>query len=87
LFDRLLGKNPYCPIKFATFENAAIYSFQRVMERVASQKPKERKGFLDNFLEAKEQYPDIVGDNEVISYLMMNVCDGIFCIWPVLSRC
>ncbi|KAH6986398.1 cytochrome P450 [Ilyonectria sp. MPI-CAGE-AT-0026] len=76
LLDRLLGKNPYCPIKFATFENAAIYSFQRVMERVASQDAKPRQDFLDNFLEAKQQYPDIVSDNDVVSYLMMNVLAG-----------
>lgn len=73
LLDRLLGKNPYCPIKFATFENAAIYSFQRVMERVASQDAKSRQDFLGNFLEAKQQYPDIVSDNDVVRYLMMNV--------------
>ncbi|KAK7421448.1 hypothetical protein QQX98_002146 [Neonectria punicea] len=76
LLDRLLGKNPYCPIKFATFENAAIYSYQRVMERVASQDAKPRKDFLDNFLEAKQQYPDTISDNEVVSYLMMNVLAG-----------
>lgn len=74
--DRVLGKNPYCPIKFATFENAAVYSFQKVMERVSGQDLKSRGDFLDNFLEAKEQYPDIVGDNEVVSYLMMNVRRG-----------
>lgn len=74
--DRLLGKNPYCPIKFSTFEHAAAYSFQRVMERAASQDTKTRKDFLDNFLEAKEQHPDIVGYNEVVSYLMMNVLAG-----------
>ncbi|KAF4982904.1 hypothetical protein FDECE_17421 [Fusarium decemcellulare] len=58
--DRLLGKNKYCPIKFATFEHAAMYSYQRVMERAAKQEFRPRKDFLDNFLEAKQQYPDIV---------------------------
>lgn len=74
--DRLLGKNPYCPIKFATFEHAAYYSFQRVMERVNSKDAKGNGDFLDNFLEAKETHPDIVGDNEVVSYLMLNVLAG-----------
>ncbi|CAM1511888.1 Fc.00g094010.m01.CDS01 [Cosmosporella sp. VM-42] len=74
--DRILGKNPYCPIKFATFEHAAMYSFQRVMERASKQEARPRKDFLDNFLEAKQQYPDIVTDNEVVSYLMMNVLAG-----------
>lgn len=74
--DRLLGKNPYCPIKFATFESAAYYSFQRVMERVNNKDAKGNGDFLDNFLEAKETHPDIVGDNEVVSYLMLNVLAG-----------
>jgi hypothetical protein len=75
--DRLLGKNKYCPIKFATFNNAAYYSFQRVMERVSEKGTKTRGDFLDNFLEAKEHYPDVVGDNEVVSYLMMNVSQDL----------
>ncbi|KAG9259119.1 cytochrome P450 [Emericellopsis atlantica] len=73
--DRLLGKNPYCPIKFATFEGCAFYCFQRVMERIQSGKTGQGD-FLDNFLEAKETHPDIVSDNEVVSYLMMNVLAG-----------
>lgn len=73
--DRLLGKNQYCPIKFATFEHAAFYCFQRVMERISS-KNRGNGDFLDNFLEAKETHPDIVSDNEVVSYLMMNVLAG-----------
>ncbi|SPO06362.1 related to pisatin demethylase / cytochrome P450 monooxygenase [Cephalotrichum gorgonifer] len=56
---------------FATFNNVAMYSFQKVMERVSSQGEKSR-GDLDNFLEAKEQHPDTVTDNEVVSYLMMD---------------
>ena len=74
--DRLLGKNQYCPIKFATFEGAAYYSFQRLMERTAAPEKRGSGDFLDNFLEAKETHPDIVGDNEVVSYLMMNVLAG-----------
>ncbi|KAM0543294.1 hypothetical protein ACHAPJ_012378 [Fusarium lateritium] len=74
--DRLLGKNVYCPIKFATFEHAAAYSYQRVIERAAKQEVRPRKDFLDNFLEAKQLFPDIVTDNEVVSYLMMNVLAG-----------
>jgi hypothetical protein len=71
--DRWLGKNPWCPIKFATFDNAAFYSFQRVMERQAQPEKQKHGDFLDNFLEAKETHPDIVGDNEIVSYIMMNV--------------
>ena len=71
--DRVLGKNPYCPIKFATFKDTAVYSYQKMMERASAQDHKSHGDFLDNFLEAKEQHPDVVGDNEVVSYIMMNV--------------
>lgn len=71
--DRWLGKNEWCPIKFETFEGAAFYSYQRVMERIAAQDHKPRGDFLDNFLEAKKTHPEIVSDNEVVSYLLMNV--------------
>ena len=83
--DRLLGKNQYCPIKFDTFEGAAYYSFQRLMERASSQDTKARGDFLDNFLEAKKQFPDIVSDNEVVSYLMMNVRGRARHLFPRLS--
>lgn len=72
--DKLLGKNPYSPIKFATFANVAGYCFQRVMERVSNPDlEKGPKDFLRSFLEAKSLYPNIVGDNEVVGYLLLNV--------------
>ena len=71
--DRLLGKNKYCPIKFDTFEHAATYSFQQLMERQASQDAKSKDDFMGNFLEAQEQKPDVVTNQVIISYLMMNV--------------
>lgn len=74
--DRWLGKNAWCPIKFATFDGAAYYSFQRSMERQALPEKQKHGDFLDNFLEAKETHPDIVTDNEVVSYIMMNVLAG-----------
>lgn len=52
------------------------------MERVAARGTSSEKksidsgDFLDNFLDAKETHPDTVGDNEVVSYLMMNVLAG-----------
>lgn len=71
--DRWLGKNPWCPIKFATFNNVAMYCVERIMERVQSSGSRATPDFLDDFIECKEQYPGVVGDNEVVSYLMMNV--------------
>lgn len=90
--DRVLGKNPYCPIKFATFEHAALYSYEQFERRVSGEDSKSRNDFLDNFLEAKEQHPDIVGNNEVVNYLMMNVggrlfdaCVAIHFIWILMA--
>jgi hypothetical protein len=71
--DRLLGKNPYCPVKFATFDHAAEYSFKRIVERAGKPDAETGEDFLSRFLEAKEQNPDIISNNEVVSYLMMNV--------------
>jgi hypothetical protein len=44
------------------------------MERV--QNPgeyKEKRDFMNGFLAAKEEYPDLVTDNDVIGYMMLNV--------------
>lgn len=34
---------------------------------------KGKKDFLNDFLEAKKEYPDLVTDNEVIGYMIINV--------------
>lgn len=44
------------------------------MERM--QEPEMGKGkndFLSGFLEAKKEFPDLVTDNEVIGYMIINV--------------
>ncbi|KAL8383414.1 hypothetical protein RB595_006933 [Gaeumannomyces hyphopodioides] len=82
--DMWLGKNPRCPVEFATFSNTLMYCVYRTIERGAERVSKgkgvaggaDRSDFLDNFLEAKELYPDTISDNEVVSYLMMNVLAG-----------
>lgn len=76
ILDRLLGKNPYCPIKFPTFANAASFSYQKLMGRLSASKIEKataRKDFLDGFLQARDDFPDIVGNNEVVGYLLLNV--------------
>ncbi|KAI0595398.1 cytochrome P450 [Biscogniauxia sp. FL1348] len=78
-FDKFLGKNPYSPIKLPTFANAAGFCAQRLMERLSNpdlEKGQGQKDFLGRFLEAKQQYPDVVGDNEVIGYLLLNMLAG-----------
>ena len=71
--DRVLAKNAYAPKQFATFEDTAVYCYQKMMERISGQDHKSHGDFLDNFLEAKEQHPDVIGDSEVVGFIMVNV--------------
>jgi cytochrome P450 len=53
------------------------------MERV--QNPgeyKEKKDFMNGFLAAKEEYPNLVSDNEIIGYMMLNVRVLAFFLLP-----
>jgi len=74
ILDKWLGKNSWCPIKFPTFGGVAGYCLQRVMERVSNPDIEKapKRDFLNSFLEAKALHPDIVGDNEVVGYLLIN---------------
>ena len=75
--DKWLGKNPYLPswlYKFDDFSVAAGFAVERFMERM--QKPELNKGkkdFLNGFLQAKQEYPDLVSDHDVIGYMIINV--------------
>jgi hypothetical protein len=78
VLDRWLGKNPMWPrsiYKFDDFAVAAGFAVERFKERM--QDPALNKGtndFLNGFLEAKKEYPNLVTDNEVIGYMIINVC-------------
>ncbi|KAI1500358.1 cytochrome P450 [Biscogniauxia marginata] len=77
--DKLLGKSRYSPIRLPTFASAASFCAQRLIERLSNrdlEKVQGQKDFLDRFLEVKQQYPDIVGDNEAIGYLLLNMLAG-----------
>jgi hypothetical protein len=75
--DKWLGKNPKWPralYKFDDFSVAAGFSVERFMERM--QNPELGNGkidFLNGFLQAKKDNPDLVTDNEVIGYMIINV--------------
>jgi hypothetical protein len=61
--------------KFDDFAVAAGFAVERFKERM--QDPALNKGtndFLNGFLEAKKEYPNLVTDNEVIGYMIINVC-------------
>lgn len=78
--DKWLGKNPNWPrslYKFDDFSVAAGFSVERFMERM--QKPElgdGKKDFLNGFLEAKKEFPELVTDNEVIGYMIINILGG-----------
>lgn len=75
--DKWLGKNSKWPrslYKFDDFSVAAGFSVERFMERM--QNPELGKGkndFLNGFLKAKQEFPELVTDNEVIGYMIINV--------------
>jgi hypothetical protein len=75
--DHWLGKNPKWPrslYKFDDFSVAAGFSVERFMERMQDPElSKGKKDFLNGFLEAKRENPDLVTDNEVIGYMIINV--------------
>ncbi|KNG49034.1 cytochrome p450 [Stemphylium lycopersici] len=74
--DKWLGKNPKWPrflYKFDDFSVAAGFSVQRFMERMQNPElGKGKKDFLNGFLEAKKEHPELVTDNEVIGYMIIN---------------
>ncbi|KAF2465305.1 cytochrome P450 [Lindgomyces ingoldianus] len=76
ILDKFLGKNPYCPIKFADFAVPAGFCIQRFAERDQNREEHKENDFMNGFLEAKNQYPELVSDNEVIGYLMLNILGG-----------
>ncbi|KAH7108667.1 cytochrome P450 [Dendryphion nanum] len=75
--DKLLGKNPYLPYKFPDFSHAAGFCVQAFIERAQNMEQfKGKKDYMNGFLKAKEEYPDLVTDNEVIGYLILNILGG-----------
>lgn len=81
ILDRFLGKNPWfsgakSPIKFPSFGRAAGFCFEQLTERLSNddlEKEGGRQDFLREFLKAKEDNPDIISNNEVLGYLLLNV--------------
>ncbi|CAG8980606.1 hypothetical protein HYALB_00013761, partial [Hymenoscyphus albidus] len=77
VLDTWLGKNPWSPIKFRTFNNVAGYCVERLIDRVStSNESKSPHDFLNSFIEAKAVNPEIITDNEVVGYLLLNMLAG-----------
>ncbi|KAF2711911.1 cytochrome P450 [Pleomassaria siparia CBS 279.74] len=76
--DKLLGKNPHLPYKFADFSVTAGFCTQRFLERVQlpDEEKQTKKDFMASFMQAKREYPELVGDDEIIGILILNVLGG-----------
>ena len=76
--DKLFDKNPVYRVGPPSFGSAAGYSAKRLFARISGEDghdPSKQEDFLDLFLEAKKQDPEM-DDNRMIAYLMSNVVAG-----------
>ncbi|KAL9094575.1 MAG: hypothetical protein Q9165_003134 [Trypethelium subeluteriae] len=75
--DIFLDKNPIHRIGPPAFAWALHFSMNAYAERL-QQKPSEGspENYLDKFIEAKAQNPDVIDDNVVLTYLLNNVLAG-----------
>ncbi|KAI9039403.1 cytochrome P450 [Aspergillus affinis] len=80
ILDRLLDKNPVYRIGPPSFGNITNISIQHLVDRLQGKDTDfhdpAKPDFLDNFIEAKERFPDVVDDVQIISYLMINMIAG-----------
>ncbi|KAH8433934.1 cytochrome P450 [Aspergillus melleus] len=80
ILDHLLDKNPVYRIGPPSFGNITNISIQHLVDRLQGKDTDfhdpAKPDFLDNFIEAKERYPDVVDDMQIISYLMINMIAG-----------
>ncbi|PQE21331.1 benzoate 4-monooxygenase cytochrome P450 protein [Rutstroemia sp. NJR-2017a WRK4] len=76
--DHWLGKNPVVPIGLITFDKAAEYSAEQVINRQKStlDRPAGSRDMLDSFLEVKKASPEMMNDNAVIGIILTNVLAG-----------
>jgi cytochrome P450 len=75
--DFLFDKNPILRIGPSTFIWANIFSFEQLQKRLNDGKPPTgHTDFLDKFLQVKEKHPDLVDNNMVVNYLLVNTLAG-----------
>ncbi|KAI9737355.1 MAG: hypothetical protein M1834_009509 [Cirrosporium novae-zelandiae] len=78
--DWLFDKNPIVRIGPPSFSSAAVFCVQKVVDRVAGKDSDthdpSQPDFMDIFLDLRKTKPDIVDDNQVISYLLINQIAG-----------
>lgn len=80
ILDHLLDKNPIYRIGPPSFGTVANISIQHLTDRLQNKDTDyhdpSKPDFLDKFIEAKEKFPEVVDDSQIISYLMNNLVAG-----------
>jgi cytochrome P450 len=80
ILDRLLDKNPIYRLGPPSFGPITNISIQHLVDRLQNNNTDyhnpSKPDFLDKFIEAKEKYPDVVDDTQIVSYLMFNMIAG-----------
>ncbi|KAF9887541.1 hypothetical protein FE257_010119 [Aspergillus nanangensis] len=80
ILDHFLDKNPVYRIGPPSFGNITTISIQHLMRRLQARAQDNYQcinhDFLEKFIDAKAQYPDVVDDGQIISYLMINMIAG-----------
>lgn len=75
--DHWLAKNPVRPIGPPSFDSAAIFCAQQVMERKQSgANASGQPDMLDGFIDMQKVNPEAVTDNDLISALIVNIVAG-----------
>ncbi|KAF4414768.1 Pisatin demethylase, partial [Fusarium austroafricanum] len=77
--DSLLAKNPVVRIGPPPLSNAIQFTVTRLQERFEKRKTDKNRGkadFMDHFINAMEEHPDIVDTQRVLVYLIGNVVAG-----------
>ncbi|KAJ5910342.1 hypothetical protein N7504_004985 [Penicillium tannophilum] len=80
ILDHLLDKNPILKLGPPSFGTITNISIQHLVDRLQGSDAKYhdsgKPDFLDKFIEAKENHPDVVDDTLIISWLMVIMIAG-----------
>lgn len=78
LLDKIFKKNPVLSKLLKPTGKVAQFAQERLKERLENPKTADApdRDFLDRFLEAREKYPDVVTEQQVLSYTITNVFAG-----------
>ncbi|TVY35130.1 Cytochrome P450 monooxygenase [Lachnellula subtilissima] len=75
--DHWLAKNPIRPMGPPSFDPAAVFCAQQVIERKQSEPNASRQpDMLDGFLDIQRVNPEAITDNDLISALLVNIVAG-----------